>query len=70
MWRISSVIWGVGLLADAGIRIVTAYSLPIDLVPAMTGALYPATFLVLQVIDQINYRRSGLWQILLAADDR
>ena len=46
-----------------------AYSLPIDVVPALTGALYPATFVVLQVIDQINYRRSGLWQILLATDD-
>ena len=69
VWRISSVIWGLGLLVDAGIRIVTAYSLPIDLVPALTGALYPATFLVLQVIDQINYRRSGLWGILLATDD-
>jgi hypothetical protein len=69
VWRISSMIWGLGLLVDAGIRIVTAYSLPIDLVPALTGALYPATFLVLQVIDQLNYRRSGLWGILLATDD-
>ena len=69
VWRISRVIWGVGLLADAGIRIVTAYSLPIDVVPAVTAALYPATFLVLQVIDQINYRRSGLWQILLARNE-
>ena len=47
-----------------------AYSMPIDVVPAAAGALYPATFLMLQVIDQINYRRSGLWQILLATDDR
>jgi hypothetical protein len=64
------VIWGVGLLADAGVRVVIAYSMPIDVVPAAAGALYPATFLMLQVIDQINYRRSGLWQILLATDDR
>lgn len=63
-WRVSSVIWGVGLLVDAGVRIVIAYTLPIDLVPGVAGALYPATFVVLQVIDQINYRRSGLWQIL------
>ena len=63
-WRVSSVIWGVGLLVDAGVRILIAYTLPIDLVPGVAGALYPATFVVLQVIDQINYRRSGLWQIL------
>lgn len=63
-WRVSSVLWGVGLLVDAGVRIVIAYTLPIDLVPGVAGALYPATFVVLQVIDQINYRCSGLWQIL------
>jgi hypothetical protein len=70
VWRISSVIWGVGLLADAGVRVVIAYSMPIDVVPAAAGALYPATFLMLQVIDQINYRRSGLWQILVVRNER
>jgi hypothetical protein len=70
VWRTSSVIWGIGLLADAGARVVIAFRLPIDVVPALTGALYPATFLVLQVIDQINYRRSGLWQILLVRNER
>jgi hypothetical protein len=64
VWRISSVI---GLLADAAIRVVIAYSLPIDVVPGAAGALFPATFVLLQVIDQINYRRSGLWQILFAS---
>jgi hypothetical protein len=54
LWRVSSVIWGAGLLADAGIRVVIAYTLPIDLVPAIAAALYPVTFLVLQVLDQIT----------------
>ena len=69
VWRISSVIWGIGLLADAGIRVAIAYILPIDVVPGAAGALYPVTFLALQVIDQINYRRSGLWQMLLTRGD-
>ena len=63
------MIWGIGLLADAGLRVVTAYSVPIDVVPGAGGALYPVTFLVLPVLDQINYYRSGLWQILLAWGD-
>ena len=67
VWRVSSVIWGIGLLVDVAIRVVIAYSLPIDAVPAVGAALYPATLLVLQVLDQINYRRSGLWQILLGS---
>ena len=69
VWRCSSVIWGIGLVVDAGLRVLMAYSLPMDVVPGAAGALYPVTFLVLQVIDHINYYRSGLWQILLARDD-
>jgi hypothetical protein len=68
VWRVSSVIWGVGLLVDAGLRVLIAYTLPIDLDPALAGALYPVTFVMLQVIDQINYWRSGLWQILTESD--
>ena len=34
--RILSAIWGVVLLADAGVRIVLAYSLPVDAVPGVS----------------------------------
>lgn len=60
VWRVSSVIWGLGLVLDAGIRVTIAYTLPVDLVPGVALAIYPATFVVLQVIDQINYRHLGL----------
>ena len=38
MWRVSSVLYGVGLLLDAAARVVLAYSLDPDLVPEIGRA--------------------------------
>lgn len=65
-WRISSVIWGLGMLTDAAIRVLIAYSLPIDLVPALTTALLPVTLTIVMLIDQINDHYTGLRRLLLA----
>ncbi|MGZ4196729.1 MAG: VC0807 family protein [Solirubrobacteraceae bacterium] len=65
-WRTSSVIWGIGCLVDAAVRVVLAYSLPVDLVPALTPAVFVASFVILALIDQINYPRTGLRRLLLA----
>jgi intracellular septation protein A len=64
-FRISSLIWGVGMLVDAAARIVMAYALPIDLVPALSAGLSALTVTVLVLIDQINYHRTGFRQVLL-----
>ncbi len=64
-FRISSVIWGVGMLGDAALRVLFAYTLPIDVVPALTAALFPVSFVVIALIDQINYQRTGLRPALL-----
>lgn len=64
IWRVSSVVWGIGLTADAVIRVVMAYTLPIAVVPALGGALYPVTFVIVQVITNTYYYRAGLWGIL------
>ena len=64
IWRISSVIWGTALLVDAGGRIATSYSLPIGSVPALSGLLWPVTFVVIQVVTNIYYHRAGLYRIL------
>ena len=64
IWRISTLIWGCALLADAAIRVAMAYTMPIDLVPALGGALWPVTFIALQVITNIYYYRAGLWRML------
>lgn len=64
-WRTSSLIWGVGSLFDAAGRVVLAYTLPVDVVPALTPVMFVASFVVLALIDQINYQRTGLRRLLL-----
>jgi hypothetical protein len=64
VWQVSTVIWGLATLLDAAIRIGMAYTLPVDLVPGLGGALWPITFFVLQVITNVYFLRAGLWLIL------
>ena len=66
IWRICTIIWGSAILADATVRIVMAYTLPITVIPALGGALWPVTFIVLQVVTNIYFARSGFWRILRA----
>jgi hypothetical protein len=64
IWRICTVVWGSAILADAAIRIGMAYALPVNVVPALGGALWPVTFVILQVITNVYFIRSGFWRIL------
>jgi hypothetical protein len=57
---VSSVIWGIGMLADAAVRVVMSCTLPISVVPGLGGALWPVTFVVLQVITNVYYSFAGL----------
>ncbi|MCW2760618.1 MAG: hypothetical protein JWR85_819 [Marmoricola sp.] len=59
MWRVASVLWGIGTLLDAVLRWVMAYSLPIDVVPALTQALFIVTGVVLFVVTNVYYVLSG-----------
>ncbi|MEY9962633.1 intracellular septation protein A [Streptacidiphilus sp. MAP12-16] len=61
IWRISSVLWGVGLLADSVVRVVMAYTLSPDLVPGLGSALYGVTSLVLVAVTNIYYLVVGLY---------
>jgi hypothetical protein len=68
MWRVSSVLWGIGTLADAALRVVMAWSLPPDRVPLLANLLYGVTTVVLVGVTNLWYiacgawnRRSGLW---------
>ncbi len=67
LWRVATVIWGAALLADAVIRVVMAYTLPVDVVPGLGGALWPVTFIMLQVITNVYFWSAGLWPILRGA---
>lgn len=53
-------IWGVGMLLDAGVRVVLAYTLPIGTVPLVGGLQFVAVYLVLQWISQIYGRRASV----------
>lgn len=64
IWRVASVIWATALLIDAGIRVAIAWVLPVHEVPALSGALWPVTFVVIQVVTNTYYRRAGLYRIL------
>ncbi len=59
MLRVATAIWGVGLVLDAGVRVVLAYWLPVDKVPLVSGLQYVAVFAVLEVSSQIYLRRAG-----------
>jgi hypothetical protein len=69
IWRVVTVIWGSAILADSIVRLVMAYALPIGVVPALGGALWPVTFIALQVATNIYFYRSGFWNILRTAPE-
>jgi hypothetical protein len=60
-WRVSSVMWGVGLLADCGLRVVMAYTLPPDSVPGLGAALYGLTSVALIGATNGYYVATGLY---------
>jgi hypothetical protein len=70
IWTVTTVIWGVALLIDAAVRVAMAYTLPIDSVPGLSGALWIVTLVALQIITNIYFLRSGLWTVLLAEADQ
>lgn len=72
VWRGLTWLWGLGLMVDAVLRVVFAYTLPVDTVPALDGALYAVTYVVLQVITQIVLVRTGTLRMIFgeAGDDQ
>jgi intracellular septation protein A len=61
VWRVANVIWGMATLLDAGVRFTMAYTLPVNLVPALNVAQYMVLFVFLQVTTNIYYFRAGLF---------
>lgn len=57
VWRVVTAVWGVGLLLDASARVLMAYALPVDVVPALSTATWIVVLIVLQVISQLLLRR-------------
>ncbi len=63
IWRVSTAIWGTAMILDGALRVVMAYTLPVDAVPALGGLLWPVTLVLLQVVNGVYYEVAGLWRI-------
>ncbi len=70
VWRVSTVMWGAATLADAVLRVVIAYTLPVDAVIAVQTTMFIVTIAVMQPITHIYYARAGLWRLLWEAGER
>lgn len=63
IWRVSTAIWGVAMIVDGLLRVLMAYTLPVDAVPGLGGLLWPVTLVLLQVVNGVYYEFAGLWRI-------
>ena len=61
IWRTAGVIWGTATIADAALRFVMAYTLPVEQVPALNSIQWVVLFVLLQVVTNVYYRRAGLY---------
>lgn len=61
MWKISALLWGLGTMADSAARVVMAYTLPIDVVPALSSGLYLVTSAGILVATNVLYTAAGVY---------
>lgn len=59
VWRVLTVVWGVGGLVHSGLSVALAYTFPVDSVPGLDTVLSIASFVVLQVVTQVLLAREG-----------
>lgn len=57
LWRTITALWGAGLLLDAVLGVVLAFTLPVDVVPVSTTVGWVLLLLLLQVATQVLLRR-------------
>jgi len=67
IWRVSSVMWAVATFTDAILRVVMAYTLPVNSVPVMQLGMFIVTGLLMQVVTNVYYTRAGLWRLIWEA---
>lgn len=58
VWTVLTAVWGCGLFGDAAVRVVIAYTLPIDLVPVLGSVQYFVLYALLQGITVVYLRRT------------
>ena len=77
MWRISSSMWGIAILADAALRVLMAYTLSPDSVPGLGTLLYAVTTVVaiaatnvLYVMNRVFDPNSPVYEGTMRSEDR
>lgn len=58
--RVITAMWGIGLLLDAGVRVVLAYTLPVDRVPLISGLQYVVVYCCLEGATRVYGRRGSV----------
>ncbi|MEU4192852.1 VC0807 family protein [Kribbella sp. NPDC026611] len=58
--RLITIVWGVGLVFDAVVRVVIAYALPLDAVPGVTTVQWIVVFVLLYGFMMIYSRKNDL----------
>ena len=58
--RMATVMWGAGLLADAVVRVMLAYGLPVDQVPLISTLQYLVVYAALEIGTRLFLRRKSL----------
>ncbi|MEO3867194.1 VC0807 family protein [Nonomuraea sp. B12E4] len=61
IWRVVTVMYGIGELVDAAVRVVIAYTLPVDAVPGINAAQYVVWLVLMQVAINIYLVPTGLF---------
>jgi hypothetical protein len=61
IWRVVTAIYGIGLLADAVVRVVIAYTLPVDVVPGLSAVQYGVWLGLMQVAINVYLVPTGLY---------
>ncbi|MFC6087372.1 VC0807 family protein [Sphaerisporangium aureirubrum] len=61
VWRVSTVMWGIGLLLDAVVRLVMAITLPVDAVPGLNALQYAVFMVLMQVVTSVYLVPSGVY---------
>ncbi|MFI5608787.1 VC0807 family protein [Amycolatopsis sp. NPDC051903] len=58
--RVTTTMWGVVLVLDAGVRVLLAYTLPVDRVPLISGLQYVGVYLALEITTRVYARRKSV----------
>lgn len=59
IWRVSGIMCAASLLLDCGLRILLAYTLPVDSVPVLSAVLSAASGVLLILAVNIYYQATG-----------